>query len=129
MEIYKAKIIRLVRMLNSTGYVFRIENTNLTPVVDFIDYSYESDFMSNVFGANDNLKIGKDVYLTFNGNKIMTITSENAETLLISAYANKSERVISKNEEYINNVLGLTTNEYLNKIKLEVKGKCLKKSL
>ena len=127
MEIYKAKIIRMYRIANSTGYVFRIENTDLTPVIDFLDYSNESDFMSNVFGANDKLKIGKEVYLTFNESKIMTITSENAETLLISAYANRTERVIPKNEEYINNVLGLTTNEYLDRIKSEVKGKCLKK--
>ena len=129
MEIYKGKIIRLYRVGSTTAYVFRLENTDLTPVIAFLDYSWESDFMSNVFGATSNLKIGKTVYLTFNKltNRVMTITSEKGDTLLVSAYANKVERVETRNIEYINNELGLTLEEYLNSIKLEVKGKCLKK--
>lgn len=129
MEIYKGKIIRLYRVGNSTAYVFRLENTDLTPVIAFLDYSYESDFMSNVFGASSELKIGKKVYLTFNklNNKIMTITGNDGDTLLVSAYANGVDRVETKNIEYINKELGLTTEEFLNSIKLEVKGKCLKR--
>ncbi len=129
MEIYKGKIIRLYRVGNSTAYIFRLENSDLTPVIAFLDYSYESDFMSNVFGASSELKIGKTVYLTFNKltNRVMTITSEKGDTLLVSAYANGVERVETRNSKYINNELGLTTEEFLNSIKLEVKGKCLKK--
>ena len=129
MEIYKGKIIRLYRVGNSTAYIFRLENSDLTPVIAFLDYSYESNFMSNVFGASNELKIGKKVYLTFNklNNKIMTITGNDGDTLLVSAYANGVDRVESKNTKYINKELGLTTEEYLNSIKLEVKGKYLKK--
>lgn len=129
MEIYKGKIIRLYRVGNSTAYVFRLENTDLTPVIAFLDYSCESDFMSNVFGSASELKIGKSAYLTFNKltNRVMTITSEKGDTLLVSAYANGVERVETRNSKYINNELGLTIEEYLNSIKLEIKGKCLKK--
>ena len=104
MKIYKAKIIREYSMINSVTYVFNVEGmSGVYPIFAALYHSDEQNFMVNHFGATSELRIGKNAYVTFNTDtkKIMSISNNLGDTMVIEAFANGSDRTLAHNDLYI----------------------------
>ena len=128
MELIETKIGRIYVSNNCVTYGFMVD-CKKGYAYTTINYSKESDFMSNYFGASRKLKLNKTAYLTLTSEgKILSISNAEGDTLIPEAYGYyEFGRVETKNDEYINNVLNMSVEEYTEKVENEIKGKILVK--
>lgn len=130
MKIYKAKIIREYPMINSVTYVFNVEGmSGVYPIFAALYHSDEQNFMVNHFGATSELRIGKNAYDTFNTDtkRIMSISNNLGDTMVIEAFANGSDRTLAHNDLYIREAFDMSTEEYKKLTRSEVKTLTLNK--
>lgn len=130
MKIYKAKIIREYSMINSVTYVFNVEGMNdVYPIFAALYHSDEQNFMVNHFGATSGLRIGKNAYVTFNTDtkRIMSISNNLGDTMVIEAFANGSDRTLAHNDLYIREAFDMSTEEFKKLARSEVKTLTLNK--
>lgn len=130
MKIYKAKIIREYSMINSVTYVFNVEGmSDVYPIFAALYHSDEQNFMVNHFGATSELRIGKNAYLTFNTDtkRIMSISNNLGDTMVIEAFANGSDRTLAHNDLYIREAFDMSTEEFKKLTRSEVKTLTLNK--
>ena len=130
MKIYKAKIIREYPMINSVTYVFNVEGmSGVYPIFAALYHSDEQNFMVNHFGATSELRIGKNDYVTFNTDtkRIMSISNNLGDTMVIEAFANGSDRTLAHNDLYIREAFDMSTEEYKKITRSEVKTLTLNK--
>lgn len=126
MELIETRIQRIYRFGNYVLYGFMID-CKKGYSYSVVNYSKESDFMSNAFGANDKLKFKKTAYITVKDRNIVSISNEYGETIIPELYYCYGGVMKTHNTEYINNELGMSTNEYINLVSKEIKGKALVK--
>lgn len=130
MKIYKAKIIREYPMINSVTYVFNVEGmSGVYPIFAALYHSDEQNFMVNHFDATSELRIGKNAYVTFNTDtkKIMSISNNLGDTMVIEAFANGSDRTLAHNDLYIREAFDMSTEEFKKLTRSEVKTLTLNK--
>lgn len=107
------KIIDIKDFKNGKGYELLSEEEYLSPSTDFTDrqylyalnYSPLNNFLSNNYGANDNLKINKAITLYFisgdinHPGKNMIIKSENGEVFFMNDEIKEENEVLIYNSD------------------------------
>ncbi len=130
MEIIETKIEKINVSDNYVSYGFMVDYNNWY-VFAIVNYSRECDFISNAFGATNKLKLGKTAYITLTkDNKILSISNELGDTIVpMLTYTHSKGTVDTKNNDYIINEYGITTEEYILEVKTIINGKSLTKTI
>ena len=130
MQLIETKIQNIYESNNYVTYLFTVDcKTGYT--FSAVNYSKERDFMSNAFGASNDLKLGKKAYLTLTSdNKIISISNEIGETIVTTLTYDQYNGVINThNKDYILKEYNQTIEEYTLLIRNTINGKKLIKKI
>ncbi len=124
MNILETEIVSINQIKNCTIYLLRSEQKDI--LFGTLPYSRENDFMVNVYGVRDDLKLGKKVYVDVNEtDEVISLANDQGDVCITTFLLANREGAykFTYAKEYILKKYNMSLEEYTKMIKYEIRNR------